>query len=129
MPQPEIFYRQAIFEPEACEAGQGVDADGTVRWTGGRARYLYVLEVGSDNPGNPPNLDKPDGTIWRIDTVPPAVPMKTREVTFGEVPEGHQQKIPADGAPTGLVAGESYVLFAFADIGVPMTRCVFTFGD
>ena len=129
LPQPEIFYRQAIFEPEACEAGQGVDADGTVRWTGGRARYLYVLEVGSDNPGNPPNLDKPDGTIWRIDTVPPAVPMKTREVTFGEVPEGHQQKSPADGAPTGLVAGESYVLFAFADIGVPMTRCVFTFGD
>jgi hypothetical protein len=129
-PQPEIFYRQATYVPEACENGEGVDADGTVRWTGGRARYLYVLEDGSKNPGNPPNMDKPEGTLWRVDTLPPAVPMKTGEVVYGTIPEGHEQELPTSGvAPAPLVSGQTYLIFAFADIGVPMTRCTFVFGQ
>jgi hypothetical protein len=125
-PQPAIFYNQAEYEPTACENGEGVDADGTIRWTGGRARYLYILDVGSENPGVPPNYDKPDGTLWRIDTLPPAVPVKTGEVVYGTVPEGHQQTLPAEGAPTALVEGQTYMIFALADYGVPMTRCLFT---
>jgi hypothetical protein len=129
-PQPEIFYRQAIFEPAPCEEGEGVAVDGTVTWRGGRARYLYVLAEGSDNPGNPPNFDKPAGTLWRVDTLPPAVPMKTGEVTYGEIPDGHEQELPVDeAAPAALVAGDTYVIYAFADIGQPMTRCTFTFGE
>ena len=125
-PQPEIFYRQAIFEPEACENGEGVDDDGIVRWRGGRARYLHILEVGSVNPGNPPDLDTPDGSLWRVGTLPPTIPMKTGEVVYGSVPDGHAQKIPETGEAPALVAGRDYVIFAFADIGIPMTRCIFT---
>ncbi len=125
--QPEIFARQAEFEPAVCENGEGVDDDGTVKWVGGRARFLYVLAVGSDNPGVPPNLDRPAGTLWRVDTVAPAVPMKTGEVVYGDVPEGAAQDLPTSGAPAALVAGEQYVIYALADVGVPMTRCVFTF--
>lgn len=126
-PQPEIFYRQAEFEPTACENGEGVDVDGTVRWTGGRARYLYVLAAGSDNPGVPPNLDIPAGTLWRVDTIAPAVPMKTGEVVYGTVPAETAQRAPAAGSAPALVGGETYLLFALADVGVPVTRCLFTF--
>lgn len=129
-PQPEIFHRQAIFEPLPCENGEGVKTDGTVNWTGGRARYVYVLEDGSENPGNPPNMDKPEGTLWRIDTLPPAVPAKTGETRYGVVPEGHEQELPVGGAaPAPLVEGQTYLMFAFADIGVPMTRCTFVYGQ
>lgn len=125
-PAPSVFYSQDIFVPEDCKEGEGVDDDGVIHWKGGRARYLYILEDGSKNPGVPPNLDKPEGTIWRVDTVPPAVPMKTGEVTFGDVPAGHEQEVPSnDEAPAELAAGR-YVIFALADIGVPVTRCVFT---
>ncbi len=48
--------------------------------------------------------------------------MKTGEVVYGEVPAGQQQKV----APSTLTPGQRYTLFALADIGVPVTRCVFT---
>ena len=121
-----MFYEQDIYEPQDCENGEGVDDDGVVRWEGGRARYLYSLEEGSRNPGVAPNLDKPEGTLWRIDTVPPAVPMKTGEVTFGVVPEGHEQEVPAATTAPATLAPGRYLIFALADVGVPMTRCVFT---
>jgi hypothetical protein len=127
-PQPDIFYRQAIYEPGPCDEGQGVAADGSLRWTGGRARYVYVLEATAENPMLPPNMDKPAGTLWRIDTLPPAVPAKSGEVSYGEVPAGHEQEIPAGGAaPAPLVEGESYLMWTLADIGQPSTRCVFTY--
>jgi hypothetical protein len=127
-PQPDIFYRQATYQAGPCEEGEGVTADGTVRWKGGRARYLYVLDEGAANPMLPPDQDKPAGTLWRIDTLPPAVPAKTGLVVYGGVPDGHEQEIPADGAaPAPLVEGQQYKIWALADIGQPMTRCVFTF--
>jgi hypothetical protein len=127
-PQPDIFYRQYIYEAGACEDGEGVSADGTVRWSGGRARYLYILEEAAENPMLPPNMDKPSGTLWRIDTLPPAVPVKTGTVVYGGIPEGHEQEVPADAvAPAPLVDGQRYKIWALADIGVPMTRCVFTY--
>lgn len=120
-PAPSVFADQADYVPVDCADGEGVDDDGVVRWQGGRARYLYVLAEGSVNPGVPPNLDVPEGTLWRIDTVPPAVPAKTGEVVYGVLPEGHREEVP----PTPLVVGERYVVYALADIGVPITRCVF----
>jgi hypothetical protein len=51
--------------------------------------------------------------------------MKTGEVRYGEVPAGHEQELPVDAAPAPLDEGTTYVIFALADIGVPMTRCTF----
>lgn len=93
---------------------------------GGRARYLYILEAGAQSPGVPPNLDKPDGTLWLVDTVPAAIPMKTGDVTNGVLPEGTKISVPDAGPPAALIDGEPYYIYAMADIGVPVTRCIFT---
>ena len=73
-----------------------------LRWTGGDARYLYVLDADSQSPGVPPNLDLPEGTLWRIDVAPTAVPIESG-VTYGVVPEGASQAFP-EGAPAPLAA-------------------------
>jgi len=128
-PQPAIFASQAAYEPSSCESGEGVATDGTITWEGGRARYVFILEAGSANPGVPPNLDEPAGTLFKLDTIPPAIPMKTGEVQYGVVPQGTQQSVPDDGVPTPLVEGREYLIFALADIAVPMTRCLFVYGE
>lgn len=123
---PAPFDEQDLYEPGPCEEGQGITESGALRWTGGRARYVYVLEEGSANPGVPPNRDLPPGTLWRVDTVPPAAPMKTGEVLYGEVPPGTQQAFPDDGPPAALVSGRTYLLYAQTDLMLPSTRCLFT---
>ena len=35
--------------------------------------------------------------------------------------------VEAAGAPAALVSGTQYYLYALADIGVPITRCLFTY--
>lgn len=127
-PTPAPFHQQDIFEPSACAEGEGVASDGTVTWTGGGVRYLYILDEGSDNPMVPPNLDRPAGTIWKIDVDPESSPLRTGEVRYGEVPAGAAQALPAEGAPPPLVAGRSYYIYASADIMLPNTRCIFTYG-
>lgn len=121
------LYEQLIHQPQACGEGQGVDADGTVRWTGGPARYLYVLEEGADNPGVPPNLDLPEGTLWRLDVAPTADPVPSG-VAYGTEPDGASQSWPVDGDAPALVAGQTYYLVALLDIYQPATRCLFTAG-
>ena len=128
-PQPEVFGNQINFVPEACENGEGVSSDGTIRWEGGRARYIYILEVGSANPGAPPNLNLPEGTLWQVGTMPPAVPPKTGTIKYGEIPEGTVQNVPSTGAPVDLVEGQTYYIHTQADVLQPNTRCLFTFGD
>lgn len=118
------LYDQIFYQPEACSDGEGVSADGTVRWTGGNARYLYILEDGSLSPTVPPNLDTPSGTLWRLDVAPDAQSLKSGEVKLGQVPQGSTQKVPDMGAPE-LVSGMTYYLYASADVGVPLTRCIF----
>lgn len=126
-PTPAPFHQQDIFEPEACDEGEGVSRDGMVTWTGGGSRYVYVLEADAKNPGVPPNLDVPVGTIWKIDVAPDESPLRSGTVKYGEVPEGASQAQPVESAPAALVPGERYYIYASADIMLPNTRCIFTY--
>ncbi len=118
---------QLAYEPGPCTNGEGVDADGTIMWTGGDARYVYVLEADARSPTVPPNLDLPDGTLWRIDVPSDGDPVRSGEVVFGDIPSGTTQRVPATGVPPALVPGTSYYLYASRDVLVPVTRCVFTY--
>lgn len=120
------LYDQSIYVPSDCGAGQGVDAAGNINWTGGGARYLYVLAEGAKNPGVPPNLDLPEGTIFRFDVASSAEAVKSG-LAYGTIPAGAKQVFPAEGAPEKLVPGQKYYLYVLADIAVPITRCVFTY--
>jgi hypothetical protein len=119
------IYDQLVYRPSACANGIGLDADGALQWTGGRARYLYVLDPGADSPGVPPNLDLPMGTRWRVDVAPTDAPIATG-VRYGQTPTGATQRFPAMGAPAALTPGGSYYLYVLADVGIPLTRCLFT---
>lgn len=119
---------QMAYQPTDCAPGEGLNADGTFNWKFGKARYLYVLEADATSPGAPPNLDLPQGTLWRID-VPSkgGSPIANASVKYGTAPEGVTQKFPADNAaPKALVSGTKYYLYALADIAQPVTRCLFT---
>ncbi|MFV8749948.1 hypothetical protein ACNOYE_05325 [Nannocystaceae bacterium ST9] len=122
------LYTQMIYEPSACENGEGIGVDGALTWTGGPARYVYVLAAGSDNPTVPPNLDLPAGTLWRIDVPSDGEPVVSGEVDYGQTPAGLTQRFPIADAPAELVAGETYYLYVSKDVGIPITRCLFTYG-
>lgn len=117
---------QRFYVPEACSQGEGVAADGTLTWSGGKARYVYVLSVNSASPGVPPNLDIPVGTMWRLD-VPwlNGTPVDSGSFKYGEVPQGVTQRVPQAGAPAPLQSGTSYYLYVMKDIAQPLTRCIF----
>lgn len=121
------IYTASIQKPAACAAGQGVDVDGSVRWTGGSARYVYVLTPGSANPGVPPNLDLPEGTLWRLDVLASAQPLAAG-VTFGTTPDGAFQVYPKATPAAPLTRDQSYQLVVLRDVGLPIVNCTFTFG-
>jgi hypothetical protein len=115
------------FEPSECSPEEGITADGVLQWLPGRARYVYVLEADTISPSVPPNLDTPDGTIWRIDLDPDAYPVGSETIRYGEIPLDMVQKFPADGsAPAALEKGKRYYLYVTADILFPITRCIMT---
>jgi hypothetical protein len=115
------------FEPSACTAEEGISALGLLTWLPGRARYVYVLEKDTISPTVPPNLDTPEGTVWRLDLKADAYPVASGTITYGEVPTDMVQRFPADGAaPAALVKGRTYYLYVTADIVFPITRCLFT---
>ncbi len=58
-PTPAFFYEQSKFEPKACEAGNGLSPDGTIAWSGGPARYIYVLSADSGQPRSPAQPRRP----------------------------------------------------------------------
>lgn len=117
---------QRFYTPAACERGEGVGADGILTWRQGPARYVYVLEAGASSPGVPPNLDLPQGTVWRIDVPATGTPVASGAVKYGVTPEGFLQRAPAAGTPAPLVSGRQYYLYVLADIAIPNTRCLFT---
>lgn len=114
------------FKPALCSPAEGIDASGTMHWKPGRARYVYVLEAGSISPTVPPNLDTPEGTIWRIDLPEDGDPLPSGSIKYGQVPSTMVQRFPADGAaPAPLVKGRPYYLYASADVVYPISRCLF----
>ena len=120
------FFRDLIeYEPAACDDGSGIDADGSIRWTGGGARYLWVLEPDAASPGVPPNWDLPDGTLWALRVDSDAAPLGCG-MKYGEAVAGAIQRVPADSQPAPLVSGQQYYLAVMRDIGQPITRCLFT---
>jgi len=119
------IYEQSVYTPRACAAGVGVTEDNRVEWSGGTARYVYVLEEGSANPGVPPNFDTPRGTVWRLDVPSTGMPIRTG-ITYGVTPSGLTQRVPTSGSPPALVSGRRYYLYVLADVGIPITRCTFT---
>jgi hypothetical protein len=119
------FFRELIeFEPDACEEGVGLDAEGNLSWNGGNARYVYVLEADAQAPGVPPNFDLPEGTLWSIAIAPEATSIACG-MPYGAVPEGATQRVPADGAAPTLESGRSYFLYVLRDVAQPITRCLF----
>lgn len=117
---------QRFYEPKPCTGSEGVAADGTITWLNGKARYVYVLEENAGSPTVPPNLDLPQGTIWRLDVPATGTPLASGTVRYGQLPLGAAQRFPAEGAPAALTKGQKYYLYVLADIVVPNTRCIFT---
>ncbi len=116
---------QREFVPAACTSAEGFDAQGNLTWAGGAARYVYVLEQGSKNPGVPPNYDMPSGVRWRVDVPSTGTPIPSG-LRYGDVPAGNTQRAPVSGAPAALQRGSTYYLYVLQDIGIPLARCTFT---
>ena len=121
------FYR----ETEPCEAGIGIDPEGVIHWTAeADARFIYVLVEGSDNVGEPPGLDMPEGIVWRMDTSREYEPHPTGSITYGVSPEGAFTRVPSDGEAPALVEGTTYKLVVLKDFGPShLTNCSFVFGE
>ena len=121
------IYQNRVMKPVPC-AGQGVDAQGRVQLAAAQARYIYVQDENSENPGVPPNQDLPSGTHWRIDVLPSAAPL-AGTIAYGTTPEGSYQVHPEAQSAPQLEQGKRYKLYALRDIGVPVINCTFTFGE
>lgn len=121
-PLSEQFY----YQPTKCSAGEGIAADGTITWGKGRARYVYVMEATSRSPTVFPNLDLPEGTLWRLDVPADGAPLDNRSVKYGVLPTGTSQRFPVAGAPAALQSGKDYYLYVTADQMLPITRCLIT---
>ena len=82
---------------------------------------LLELSLG----GVPPNLDLPDGTVWRLD-VDYREEALSSGIQYGSEPMGAFQYWPDSGQAPQLTSGQTYFLYVLADIYVPLTRCLFT---
>ena len=117
---------QLTFRPGPCKSGDGIDATGKLTWSGGPARYAYVLEATAQNPTGPPNLDLPQGALWRVDAPYDGAPFRSG-LAWGVAPPGTVQRFPlANAPPAALSVGQQYYLYVAADVGAPITRCLFT---
>ena len=122
------LYRQLTFEPSECELGEGINLDQEVYWGPSRARYIYILDEGSANPGAPPNLDLPEGVLWRLDVDYRRSGLRSG-ITYGSAPPQTAQAVPVDEVPPALIEGRRYYLYVLQDISIPIARCLFTYGE
>ncbi len=132
MPPLAGFISDQLYKPShTCGQGIGVDRDSLrLNWGPAPARYIYVLEASAQTPVVPPNLDKPVGTLWRLDLKQGKPFFVSGLIRYGQVPRNAEQTIP-DRARfsqvTPLQPGSTYKLVAQLDIGFPVQNCVFTF--
>ncbi len=119
-------YRSLTAPPVTCEPGEGVSKNGRVIWNSAAARYVYILEAGSENPGVPPNLDRPKGTLWRLDAGADNPPIISG-ITYGETPAGTFQTVPERSRAPELKPGKTYQLYVLYDVGIAVTNCLFKF--
>jgi Synergist-CTERM protein sorting domain-containing protein len=126
LPVGQSLLDQVTYELPDCSEGDGIDVDGLLRWESEfTARYIYILEEGSMNPGLPPNFDDPAGVLWRVDVPYDGEPMTTG-VKYGVLPNTTTQEVPGNGeAPPELVQGQRYHLYVLYDVALPISRCVF----
>ena len=85
---------------------------------------MYVMRADADNPGVPPNLDLPEGTLWRLDVAHTDDPIASG-IQYGVVPEGASQYYPFESSAPALSKGFAYYLYVLQDIYAPLTRCTF----
>lgn len=124
-PVGQTLLEQIEYSLPDCEGGDGMDADGNLIWESDFvARYVYVLEEGSENPGLPPNFDMPEGILWRVDIPYDGQPM-TSGVPYGQLPTTAMQQVPEGGEAPELVPGQRYHLYVLYDVALPVARCVF----
>lgn len=110
-------------KPTKCEAGVGIDASGVVHFSGD-ARYVFVLEDGTQNPGVPPNLDLPEGTLWRIDVLADSSPIQDG-FRYGTTPSGVYQHTPPDRPAPALEFGTKYHFVVVKQVGLLAVNCTF----
>lgn len=118
---------QRLYKPEECKGSQSIEADGTINWGTGEARYIYVMKADTNSPGVPPNLDIPEGTMWKVDVkYDGGTPIASGKIKYGEVPDGALQAFPKEGQPAAIEAGQKYYLYVLKDIANPLARCIVT---
>ncbi len=113
-------------EPRRCTAEEGVDADGVLHYPG-EARYIYLLEDGTKNPGVPPNLDLPEGTLWRLDVLPSADALVSG-FRYGATPKGSYQNTPPATPAPKLYFGKKYHFVVIKSVGLTAVNCTFELG-
>lgn len=121
------IYANQVEKPEVCGTQEGIAPDGRIVWKGGAARYVYVGTAESKNPGVPPNLDLPEGTLWRLDVLASAEALAP-SVLYGTTPPGSFQYVPERATAPALERGKIYHLTVLRDIGIPLANCLFEFG-
>jgi len=117
------IYSNFVAKPKPCTAGEGVDADGVVHFPQS-ARYVYVMEANTQNPGVPPNLDLPAGTLWRLDVLPSDDPISAG-FRYGTTPPGSFQHTPASTPAPPLFFGKTYHFVVVPLVGLTSVNCTF----
>lgn len=126
----DALFGQIIADRSECVTEfEGVGPDGAVYWNGDApVRQILLMETDAGTPAFPPNLDRPEGTLWAVYVDFEGAPIENGTLRIGEVPEGAAQVVPLDGPPPVLEEGVTYSIFAAEDIMVGrVLNCTFTF--
>ena len=93
--------------------------DGKLLWNSeDGVRQVYILETDAQTPGFPPNIDRPEGTVWALYVDPTSDPIAPGSLSIGEVPAGTTQMVPETG-DLALESGRTYRFYATPDVMIP----------
>ena len=126
----DALFGQVVAERSDCVTEfEGVGPDGTVYWNGpAPVRQVLLMETDAATPAFPPNLDRPEGTLWALYVDFEGTPIENGALRIGEVPDGATQVVPENGPAPVLEEGVSYSIFASEDIMVGrVLNCTFTY--